>query len=560
MKQSKLSWKSIVDRVENLPKWTEWVVWAVYILGVIAITAFHEPWFDEAEAWVIARDASFKDMLFLIPHYEGHPPFWDLYLAIFARGGLPYDFGLKAATILIDAVAVLILLKKAPFCKLVRYMIPFNYFLFYHYGVMSRCYCFMFLGFVLMAVYFKEREKRPIPFILAMCMVCMSSAYGLLFCFGITLAWLIEIIRKNHSLGLVNGVIKNKQFLSMFILLAVAIMIVLMIVPYPDTFAHAIASTDLLAQRLYYTFIILPIDALFFSAIHVDSMINIDARMVILTLIAYLLMATVIGFICKKTKKTLYIVIPYLAFCLFGGIKYIATHHEGVLSFLYLFWIWICVDETKDFFEIPEAIVKHTKEKERKQIYAIATVFAAMCLVIPIYWSVCASYYDVNYTYEASRETAKFLKETGLDQRRIMMNWLSVENKEGETIQLINNQLAPAVNAYFDHNIFYTYNYGDPKKTYADWKMLTQDQVDEMVKVYGTYEKPEVLINDASYAMFFPDYVADYVLVKTIREGQIYKDFCLEMDKDGFRNRRILLREDLLEEYGLTPIKDYYED
>ena len=33
---------------------------------------FHEPGNDEAEAWLIARNASYRDMIFLIPHYEGH--------------------------------------------------------------------------------------------------------------------------------------------------------------------------------------------------------------------------------------------------------------------------------------------------------------------------------------------------------------------------------------------------------------------------------------------------------------------------------------------------------
>ena len=418
----------------------------------------------------------------------------------------------------------------------------------------------MFLGFVLMALFFKERREKPIRVILSMCLVCLSSAYGLLFCFGITLAWIIDIIKENYSKGFIKGILKNKQILAMMILLAVAIVIVILIYPYPDTYAHIKKSLLPFSQRLYYSFIILPIDALFFSAVHTDATLFINAGMIAITLIVYMLTAVFVGFICKKTKKTWYLILPYLMFSLFAGMKYITTHHEGIMTFLYLFWIWICVDESDKVYELPEFVIKHTKEKERKQINGIAIVLAVICLLVPAYWSIGASYYEIKYTYEASREMAKFLKETGLDQRNIIMNWESVKNKDGEKIELINNQLAPAANAYFDHNIFYTYNYGEPKKTYADWRMLDQEQIDEIIKVYGTYEKPDVLINYAPYQMFFPDYVADYVLVKTIREGQIYKDFCLELDDDGMRNRRIYLREDLLDEYGLTRIKDYYED
>lgn len=50
----------------------------MYCVLHLFMTLFHEPWYDEAEAWQIARCASIKDILFTIPHYEGHPPLWHL--------------------------------------------------------------------------------------------------------------------------------------------------------------------------------------------------------------------------------------------------------------------------------------------------------------------------------------------------------------------------------------------------------------------------------------------------------------------------------------------------
>jgi len=41
---------------------------------------FHEPWFDEVQAWMIARCATIKELLTVIPHYEGHPPLWHMIL------------------------------------------------------------------------------------------------------------------------------------------------------------------------------------------------------------------------------------------------------------------------------------------------------------------------------------------------------------------------------------------------------------------------------------------------------------------------------------------------
>ena len=56
------------------------VVTVVVSIAVIVGMSFHEPWFDEAQAWQIARSASLREILFEIPHYEGHPQLWHLIL------------------------------------------------------------------------------------------------------------------------------------------------------------------------------------------------------------------------------------------------------------------------------------------------------------------------------------------------------------------------------------------------------------------------------------------------------------------------------------------------
>ena len=109
----------------------ELIVFLAYILGVIIIGIFHEPWFDESQAWSIARSAPFNDMIFKIPHYEGHPPLWYLMLAPFAKLGAPFEISLKAVNLAVCAAAVWVILYKSPFPKIVRCVIPFTFFFFY---------------------------------------------------------------------------------------------------------------------------------------------------------------------------------------------------------------------------------------------------------------------------------------------------------------------------------------------------------------------------------------------------------------------------------------------
>ena len=71
-------------------RWLHVGVVILYCVLHFVIGHYHEPWFDEAQAWQIAKCASIKEILFKIPHYEGHPPLWHLILAIPAKLGVPY--------------------------------------------------------------------------------------------------------------------------------------------------------------------------------------------------------------------------------------------------------------------------------------------------------------------------------------------------------------------------------------------------------------------------------------------------------------------------------------
>ncbi|MFR5119467.1 MAG: hypothetical protein ACLTD2_05595 [Ruminococcus sp.] len=144
----------------------------IYLLGVCTVSFFHEPWFDEAQAWAIARSGTIKEILFEIPHYEGHPPLWHLILAPFAKLGAPYELSLAAVNIFFMTLAVAVLLFKSPFPKLIRCLLPFNFFLFYQYGVVSRPYCILVLAIFLAAVCYKNRNEHPVKYLLCLTLMC----------------------------------------------------------------------------------------------------------------------------------------------------------------------------------------------------------------------------------------------------------------------------------------------------------------------------------------------------------------------------------------------------
>ena len=54
-----------------------------------AFTAYrHEPWADEAQSWLLARDAGLIQLWTKLLHYEGTPGLWQTLLHVLIRIGL----------------------------------------------------------------------------------------------------------------------------------------------------------------------------------------------------------------------------------------------------------------------------------------------------------------------------------------------------------------------------------------------------------------------------------------------------------------------------------------
>ena len=107
-----------------------YAVYIVFLLLFFTVSCFHEPWLDEAQAWLIARDASYHDIIFTLPHYEGHPPLWWLILSIPAKLNMPYEMSLTIVSMVISAVSVYLIIFKSPFCAAFRLTLPFTFFIF----------------------------------------------------------------------------------------------------------------------------------------------------------------------------------------------------------------------------------------------------------------------------------------------------------------------------------------------------------------------------------------------------------------------------------------------
>ncbi|MGC2617685.1 MAG: hypothetical protein WA414_01525, partial [Acidobacteriaceae bacterium] len=119
--------------------WVESAVLSFYALVVAIGIAWHEPWADEAQAWLLARDSSFWHMMLHEIRYEGSPGLWHTLLWVLARMHVGF-MGMHWVAGGIAAAAIYLLLRYSPFPLVLRVLLPFGFWFAYQDAVVARSY------------------------------------------------------------------------------------------------------------------------------------------------------------------------------------------------------------------------------------------------------------------------------------------------------------------------------------------------------------------------------------------------------------------------------------
>lgn len=164
------------------------VLTGAYAIWVLFVALHHEPWRDEADAWLAARDMS-PIQLFHWLGGAGTPGLWYLLLMPLAKLGLPYiSMSVLHACIAIAVAAVIAFC--APFPRLFKVLILFSYCVVYEYAVIARSYVITELLLLLIAMALCARVRRQWLIGLLLCLLFNTNAHGFLIA-GIISACLI---------------------------------------------------------------------------------------------------------------------------------------------------------------------------------------------------------------------------------------------------------------------------------------------------------------------------------------------------------------------------------
>ncbi len=539
-----------------------WFYFGLFIALYVLLAFFHEPMYDEAQAWMIAKDASWYELFFEIPHYEGHPPLWHLILALFAKSGIPFDIGLRIPGAIFSIATAALIIFKSPFPKPVKYALPFTYYMFFRYSVVVRPYCITMLAFCLAALAYRKRAEKPFAFAGALMLLCMSNAYGMMFAAGICVVWIVELFTtlKEH---------RGRQIAAMSVLLVCNVAQLLLMIPKEDTNSVAVYSIGTILYGLVYMLVLGPADAMFLDT-GMDARLQNYAQTVVsgnatsyVNLFLGLVTVAVLVYFARKYRKLLLMVVPYVFFSLFSATVYFWYHHIGLIYLWIVFVFWCALSEAdKISIRKPPQILDKFKKKSVKLCKLIPKLALLLCLGVSLAWSVFCSWTDLTKTTWYTKDLAEGIRLVGADQNNCALQWEMNGTGPFESIEdyvdASKYTHIPSVTlffdclAYFDKNIFYNHNEGNTDISYNRQILADAKTQNEMLEELAEYGYPEFVVGQYFQLAALPveEEMPGYVPVYRF---EVYKPDKFIID---YSDRYIYAREDIYQQRETWPIAE----
>lgn len=543
----------------------------LYIACLALVIAFHEPWFDESQAWMIARSASWKAILTEVPHYEGHPPLWHLLLAVFAKNGAPYEPTIKTINVIFCASAMGLLLLRSPFPKIIRCLLPFSFYFFYQFGVVSRPYGIFMLAMVLTAMHYRERAAHPWRYILSLMLLCLSTAYGILLAGGLCAVWTGEIVIELVRAKKASRFYRDQRTWALLSILVLALLLAVVLVPAKDVYYDGVearnASVWARLRSHYIYAVALPFDS-FWGVNIIPTKTATTAANYVAGLIGGLVCWVLMIVITAANKKLMTFLAPALAISLFTIFQFASYHHIGISAMFLVVIFWIMLD-TPEGFRVPKLFRWVAGKVESDLTRKLAAIAAGVLCIVPVLYSVVSSVNEIRMDYGPTA-AADYIKEHHLEGRKIMATWLyhneQPKSKEDTALYPIHYMPAPhapvkdqypyvmglavSLMPYFEENIFMNYNVDFPGDLYMHYAAAPDNEA----------------VFDEWRAMGLPEFILDYCPIDTVYSAETLKDVeyvCIAelpngkpyklFVSEGFT--RIYLRKDLLDEFpDMSPL------
>lgn len=369
-----------------------------YVVAVFIAVAHHEPWADEAQSWLVARDLPYWKMIFSQMRYENSPGLWQtlLWLAQHVFHA-PYS-AMNYIGAALAAAGAAVLIFCAPFPRLVRYLMCSSYYAAYQYAVVARPYVMLLLFGGLAAIFYRRRAPIRLAIAIAIALLCGTAVHGAIIAAAITLgaAWHV-IVKRDWPIGQS----RTRYLAAGTIAVMAGIMLVVIVFPPADAGGEVLGIhkttnfetfTDLLNHTTTEPWAI--------------------GACLLLALIVF----------AVRSGEPIVFVASVGGLFAFEWFLVVLPQHLGAIVVALIVSLWIAWPQEKRWH--PELVITSL---------VLCTMFA-----IHTVWTVSAWRHDYEAPYSGSRDAAMYLKQIGADHARIF----------GFCYPMV------AIQAYFDHSIF----------------------------------------------------------------------------------------------------------
>ncbi|HTL49014.1 MAG TPA: hypothetical protein VL688_13215 [Verrucomicrobiae bacterium] len=382
------------------------VLIAALYLGIVAFLAFHhEPWSDETQPWLLARDTTFPAFVkYLAGNYDNHPSLWYLILRPFARTGFPFA-AQQIIHVILAFGAVLLFVFRSPFPRPTKYLWIFSYLMLFEYAVVSRMYALAILLIFSIAALYPKRFRHPYAFASLVFLLCHADylSFGLAFGIGSSFAFESGMRRRKENAPVPWGALALMALGGLLTFLQV------MNRPADHCHAHTYVSEVWRHAK--------PLWSLSKGFIPVEFDVSETAAKVL----ALTVLGCAIAALWRKGTSL------WILFCGYAEIFMILTfshygdiRHYGFYAVILLFVLWTSRSE-------PEAEAVETRAGEnvplREKAWGKALLVLNVCFLLSLRGSYTAARYEIYLPFSGGLEMAgiinKLFKENGLDEKGI---------------------------------------------------------------------------------------------------------------------------------------------
>ena len=350
-----------------------WIIYGIVFAAFVCMGVFaglhHEPWADEAQSWLIARDSHTLTELLQAVKYEGTLPTWHLINKAFQLAGLDYGHMFVIPLVFSAIGVILLFFTDAPLWS--KIMLPFSFFVVYQNSVVARQYAMVFPAMMLIVIFYRKRFDVPVRYHLALFLLALTSSFGVVISCSFML-WDFIIMLKKRFEGPA-----YKKYLLPFFGTGIVILVMSYLSLPPDDCSTALNKYSLSKNAT---------NALLFN------IENTALRYIFLAL----MLALFVYYFRRILIQALVMTAPLI---IFMAVVYQREWHMTYLFFLLVSLLMIFRD---DF--------KKTERPFEKPANVLANIMVVMLLAVQCAAGVYSVYYEHQHAYSPAKEIAEFLR------------------------------------------------------------------------------------------------------------------------------------------------------